>query len=86
MTLLLYRSRLCDGGTACRALGGKVMKLRAALSQTFSQMPYLPRAFALIWAAARPWTIAWAALLIAQGFLPAALALPARLTGSCARN
>jgi ATP-binding cassette subfamily B protein len=42
-------------------------KLRKALAQ----LPYLPRAFKLVWAVARPWTIAWIILLIAQGLLPA---------------
>ena len=43
-------------------------KLRKALAQ----LPYLPRAFRLVWKVARPWTIAWVVLLIAQGLLPAA--------------
>ncbi|HKN84915.1 MAG TPA: ABC transporter ATP-binding protein, partial [Pyrinomonadaceae bacterium] len=33
---------------------------------------YLPRALALVWEVARPWTIRWAVLLIVQGVLPAA--------------
>jgi len=36
------------------------------------QMPYLPRAISLVWQAARPWTIAWLALLLIQGLLPIA--------------
>jgi len=48
-----------------RILGSK---LRKALAQ----LPYLPRALALVWEVARPWTIAWAVLLIVQGVLPAA--------------
>src|ERR1043165_3996523 len=43
-------------------------KLRKALAQ----LPYLPRALALVWQVARPWTIAWIVLLIVQGLLPAA--------------
>ncbi len=43
-------------------------KLRDALAQ----LPYLPRALALVWAAARGWTIAWAVLLVVQGLLPVA--------------
>src|SRR5215204_610043 len=37
-----------------------------------AQLPYLPRALALVWAAARRWTVAWVALLILQGVLPVA--------------
>ena len=44
------------------------VKLRNALAQ----LPYLPRALALVWEVARPWTIAWIVLLIVQGLLPAA--------------
>ena len=44
-------------------------KLRKALAQ----LPYLPRALALVWQVARPWTTAWIVLLIIQGLLPAAM-------------
>ena len=44
------------------------LKLRGALAQA----PYVPRALALVWAAARPWTVTWAALLVVQGVLPVA--------------
>ena len=44
-------------------------KLRKALTQ----LPYLPRALKLVWDVARPWTIAWVVLLVAQGLLPAAV-------------
>ena len=37
-----------------------------------AQLPYLPRALALVWAAARRRTVAWAALLCLQGALPVA--------------
>jgi ATP-binding cassette subfamily B protein len=37
-----------------------------------AQLPYLPRALALVWRAAGRWTVAWAALLLAQGLLPVA--------------
>jgi ATP-binding cassette subfamily B protein len=43
-------------------------KLRSALAQ----LPYLPRALALVWAAARRWALVSAALLVAQGLLPVA--------------
>lgn len=42
------------------------------LRQALAQAPYLPRALALVWQAARPWTIAWLALLVIQGLLPIA--------------
>jgi len=44
-------------------------KLRKALAQ----LPNLPRALALVWQVARPWTTAWIVLLIVQGLLPAAI-------------
>ena len=43
-------------------------KLRSALSR----LPYLARALGLVWAASRGWTVAWLALLVIQGLLPAA--------------
>jgi ATP-binding cassette subfamily B protein len=43
-------------------------KLRGALAQ----LPYLPRALALAWAAAPRWALAWVTLLVAQGLLPVA--------------
>jgi ATP-binding cassette subfamily B protein len=36
------------------------------------QLPYLPRAIALVWEAAPRWTLLWGALLAAQGLLPVA--------------
>jgi ATP-binding cassette subfamily B protein len=45
--------------------------------------PYLPDTFRLIWTASRPWTIAWAVLLILQGLLPIALVY---LTGGLANE
>lgn len=39
---------------------------------TRTELSYLPRAFALVWTAARRWTIAWLVLLVAQGLLPVA--------------
>ena len=46
--------------------------LKARFHKALAQLPYLPRALALVWAVARPWTIAWIALLVVQGLLPAA--------------
>jgi ATP-binding cassette, subfamily B, bacterial len=37
-----------------------------------AQLPYLPRAMAIVWASARRWTVAWAVLLVVQGALPVA--------------
>lgn len=42
------------------------------ISVALAQLPYLPRALALVWHAARRWTLAWALLLICQGLLPVA--------------
>ncbi|HEY2962151.1 MAG TPA: ABC transporter ATP-binding protein [Pyrinomonadaceae bacterium] len=47
--------------------------LSAKLRKALAQLPYLPRALALVWEVARPWTIAWIALLVIQGLLPAAV-------------
>ncbi|MFN2407650.1 MAG: ABC transporter ATP-binding protein [Pyrinomonadaceae bacterium] len=46
--------------------------LSSKLRKALAQLPYLPRALALVWEVARPWTIAWIVLLIVQGLLPAA--------------
>jgi ATP-binding cassette subfamily B protein len=43
------------------------------LRKVRAQLPYLPRALALVWAAARAWTLAWLALLVVQGILPVAV-------------
>ena len=41
----------------------------------FRQLPAGRRALALVWEAARGWTVAWAILLVAQGLIPAGQAL-----------
>lgn len=46
--------------------------LSSKLRKALAQLPYLPRALALVWQVARPWTITWIVLLIVQGLLPAA--------------
>src|SRR5215510_16008821 len=46
--------------------------LSSKLRKALAQLPYLPRALALVWQVARPWTIAWIVLLLVQGLLPAA--------------
>lgn len=47
--------------------------LSAKLRKALAQLPNLPRALALVWEVARPWTIACVVLLILQGLLPAAI-------------
>src|ERR1043165_2956450 len=47
--------------------------LSSKLRKALAQLPNLPRALALVWQAARPWTIPWVLLLIVQGLLPVAL-------------
>ncbi len=46
--------------------------LASRLRRAAAQLPYLPRALALVWTAAPGWTAVWAALLVVQGLLPAA--------------
>ncbi len=48
------------------------------LRRSASQIHRLPQALALIWQAARGWTIAWTALLVAQGLIPVATVYLAR--------
>jgi ATP-binding cassette, subfamily B, bacterial len=47
--------------------------LSSKLRKAAAQLRYLPRTLALVWAAARRWTTAWAALLAVQGLLPLAI-------------
>ena len=42
--------------------------LRAAIAR----LPHVPRALALVWTAARSWTVAWLGLILVQGLLPVA--------------
>ncbi|MFQ5922641.1 MAG: ABC transporter ATP-binding protein [Anaerolineales bacterium] len=46
--------------------------LAARLREVRVQLQYLPRAFGLLWASARSWTLAWGVLLLLQGVLPVA--------------
>jgi ATP-binding cassette subfamily B protein len=46
--------------------------LASRLRRIAAQLPHLPRTFSLVWTAARGWTLAWVALLAAQGLLPVA--------------
>jgi ATP-binding cassette subfamily B protein len=49
--------------------------LRSQISQFFRQLPAGRRALALVWGAARGWTLAWSVLLVGQGLIPAGQAL-----------
>lgn len=46
--------------------------ITSRLRKALAQFPHLARALDLLWAVARPWTIAWVLLLLIQGLLPAA--------------
>ncbi len=46
--------------------------VKSKLQRLNQQLPYVPQAWQLIWAAARQWTIAWVVILFVQGFLPVA--------------
>ncbi|MDQ3011118.1 MAG: ABC transporter ATP-binding protein/permease [Acidobacteriota bacterium] len=48
-------------------------RLKLLLKRLFNSLLYLPRTLALVWQAARLWTVGWVALLIGQGMLPAVL-------------
>ncbi len=43
------------------------------LQKLVAQLPYIPRAWRLIWTVAHGWTMAWLFLLLLQGLLPLAL-------------
>ena len=47
--------------------------LKTLLTDFKAQLPYLPRAFALVYKAAGALMIAWLALLLLQGLLPVAM-------------
>ncbi len=58
---------------------GRLRLLSTKLRFALAQMAYLPQALALVWTAARRWTIAWAVLLLVQGLLPVATVWLTRL-------
>jgi ATP-binding cassette subfamily B protein len=58
---------------------GNLQFFSSKLRKVAAQLPYLPRALALVWASARGWTTAWAILLLAQGLLPVATVYLTRL-------
>jgi ATP-binding cassette, subfamily B, bacterial len=47
--------------------------LYSRLARAANQLPRFPHAASLVWTAAPGWTIAWGALLVAQGLLPVAI-------------
>jgi ATP-binding cassette subfamily B protein len=49
--------------------------LLGQINQFFRQLPAGRRALALVWGAARGWTMAWGILLVGQGLIPAGLTL-----------
>jgi ATP-binding cassette subfamily B protein len=49
--------------------------LMSQISHFFRQLPAGRRALALVWGAARGWTLAWSVLLVGQGLIPAGQAL-----------
>lgn len=49
--------------------------LLSHLKSFFRQLPAGRRALALVWEAARGWTVAWGVMLVAQGIIPAGQAL-----------
>ncbi len=54
-------------------MSGATGFLFTRLARAADQLPRFPHALSHVWTAARGWTIAWAALLVAQGLLPVAL-------------
>ncbi len=51
----------------------------AKLRNLKGQLPYLPRALAIVWRATRGWTVLWAVLLVVQGLVPVAIVYLTRL-------
>ena len=47
-------------------------QLPPKLAELIQQLPYLPRALSLVWAASSKWTFIWGTLLLVQGVLPVA--------------
>jgi ATP-binding cassette subfamily B protein len=46
--------------------------IRSKISGALAQLPYLPRALALVWSASKALTAVWVVLLVVQGLLPIA--------------
>ncbi|QQS54719.1 MAG: ABC transporter ATP-binding protein [Candidatus Competibacteraceae bacterium] len=59
-------------------MSNRTAYLTERLRKALAQLPYLPWALGLIWRATRGWTLAWAALVVAQGLLPVAVVLLTR--------
>ena len=49
---------------------GKLLAPATRIRALRDQLPYLPRAFALVWTATHYWTLAWSLLLMLQGLIP----------------
>lgn len=49
---------------------GKPLAPATRIRALRDQLPYLPRAFALVWTATHYWTLAWSLLLMLQGLIP----------------
>jgi ATP-binding cassette subfamily B protein len=54
--------------------------MKRAIQELSRSLPMLGRGLGFVWQSARGWTVAWAILLVLQGFVPAALAFLTRLT------
>ena len=52
---------------------GKLPTLATRVRVILEQLPYVPRAFALLWDATHYWTLGWSVLLVLQGLLPVAI-------------
>ena len=59
-------------------MSNRTAYLAERLRKALTQLPHLPWALGLIWRATRGWTLAWVALVIAQGLLPVAVVLLTR--------
>src|ERR1700677_4645803 len=54
-------------------MSGSIRFLTTRIDRAARQLPRLPGALWIVWTAARGWTVAWLALLVAQGILPVAV-------------
>ena len=52
---------------------GKSPSLATRGRTLLDQLPYLPRAFSMVWEATGYWTLTWSLLLLVQGLLPVAI-------------
>jgi ATP-binding cassette subfamily B protein len=54
--------------------------INKAFKEFYRCLPLMGQGLRLVWGAARGWTVAWGALLLLQGLMPAALVYLVRLT------